>query len=129
MKEAKTRQCVYEEYIKWEKNPKEGGNKPNRIICLYERAIADVPLSESLWVGFIDYIATTIKDADYILETCKRSVANCSWSIELWTTYLTQAETYCQSHEDIKGFFIYKYKLIILFIYNTGVRTILVDEN
>lgn len=102
-KEAKNRQHLYEEYINWERNPKEGGNKPNRIMCLYERAITDVPLSESLWVDFIGYIAKTIKDADYILETCKRSVANCSWSLELWITYLTQAEAFSQSHEDITG--------------------------
>lgn len=93
----------YIEYIQWEKNPKEGGNKPTRIICLYERAIADLPLIHTLWADYIDYIAVTIKEADYILETCKRSVANCSWSADLWTTYLIQAETYNQSHEKITG--------------------------
>ncbi|XP_025423964.1 squamous cell carcinoma antigen recognized by T-cells 3-like [Sipha flava] len=99
--EVKDRLDSYVEYIQWEKNPKEGGNKPTRIICLYERAIADLPLIHTLWVDYIDYIAVTIKEADYILETCKRSVANCSWSADLWTTYLIQAETYNQSHEKI----------------------------
>lgn len=93
----------YEEYIQWEKNPKEGGNKPSRIICLYERAIADIPLTQKLWADYIDYIVTTIKEADYILDTCKRSVANCSWSSDLWITYLIQAEAHKQTHEEITG--------------------------
>lgn len=93
----------YEEYILWEKNPKEGGNKPNRIICLYERAIADIPLTQKLWADYIDYIAITIKEADTILDICKRSVANCSWSSDLWTTYLIQAEANNQTQEEITG--------------------------
>lgn len=102
-KEAKDRLDSYVEYINWEKNPKEGGNKPNRVICLSERAIADIPLEQTLWADYIDYITITIKDADTILETCKRSVANCPWSIVLWSTYLIQAEANNQSHEDITG--------------------------
>lgn len=94
----------YEEYIQWEKNPKEGGNKPSRIICLYERAIADMPLTQKLWADYIDYIVITIKEADYILDTCKRSVANCSWSSDLWITYLIQAETHKQTHEENTGY-------------------------
>lgn len=101
--ETKDRLDSYEEYILWEKNPKEGGNKPNRIICLYERAIADIPLTQKLWADYIDYIAITIKEADTILGICKRSVANCSWSSELWTTYLIQAEASNQSQEEITG--------------------------
>lgn len=102
-KEAKDRLDSYEEYIRWEKNPKEGGNKPSRIICLYERAIADIPLTQTLWADYIDYIVITIKEADFILSTCKRSVDNCTWSSDLWTTYLTQAEANNQSHEEITG--------------------------
>jgi hypothetical protein len=86
---------------------------------LYERAIADLPLIHTLWVDYIDYIAVTIKEADYILETCKRSVANCSWSADLWTTYLIQAETYNQSHEKITGILyilLFTKKLLIFFL-------------
>ncbi|CAH1722535.1 squamous cell carcinoma antigen recognized by T-cells 3-like [Aphis gossypii] len=100
-KEAKDRLDSYEEYIRWEKNPKEGGNKPSRIICLYERAIADIPLTQTLWADYIDYIVVTIKEADLILATCKRSVDNCTWSSDLWSTYLIQAEANNQSHEEI----------------------------
>ncbi|XP_001946245.2 squamous cell carcinoma antigen recognized by T-cells 3 isoform X2 [Acyrthosiphon pisum] len=100
-KEAKDRLESYEEYIRWEKNPKEGGNKPSRIICLYERAIADIPLTQTLWADYIDYIVVTIKEADFILATCKRSVDNCTWSSDLWIIYLTQAEANNQSHEEI----------------------------
>lgn len=72
---------------------------------MYERAIADLPLTHTLWVNYIDYITTTIKEADYILDTCKRSVANCPWSAELWASYLIKAEANNQSHEEITGLF------------------------
>lgn len=86
-----------------EKNPKEGGNKPSRIICLYERAIADLPLTQKLWADYIDYIVTTLKEDETILNICKRSVSNCSWSSDLWITYLIQAEAYNHSHEELTG--------------------------
>lgn len=70
---------------------------------MYERAIADLPLTQKLWADYIDYIVITIKEAEYILDTCKRSVANCSWSSDLWITYLIQAETYKRTHEEITG--------------------------
>lgn len=102
-KEAKDRLDIFEEYLSWEKNPKEGGNKPNRILCLYERVIADIPLAEKLWVDYINYVALTIKDADTIMNICKRSVDNCVWSLELWNTYLVQAEANNKSTEEITG--------------------------
>jgi len=115
-KEAKDRLDSYEEYILWEKNPKEGGNKPSRIICLYERAIADIPLTQTLWADYIDYIVLTIKEANFILATCKRSVDNCTWSSDLWTTYLIQAEANNQSHEEITGLlFIFLYTFFLIF--------------
>jgi len=76
---------------------------PNRIICLYERAIADIPLTHSLWNQYIDYIVTTIKKDDTILDICKRAVANCSWASDLWITYLIQAEANNKSKEEISG--------------------------
>ncbi|XP_050434403.1 squamous cell carcinoma antigen recognized by T-cells 3 [Adelges cooleyi] len=100
-KEAKDRLNPYLEYISWEKNPKEGGNKPNRIICLFERAVADLPLEQSLWTDYVDYVAFTIKEADTILNICKRSVANCPWSVILWCTYLIQAEANSLAHDEI----------------------------
>ncbi|XP_050527291.1 squamous cell carcinoma antigen recognized by T-cells 3-like [Daktulosphaira vitifoliae] len=100
-KEISERLSSYMEYINWEKNPKEGGNKPNRIICLFERAIADLPLEQSLWADYIDYIVTTIKEAETILIICKRSIANCPWSVILWCTYLIQAEVHMCPHEEI----------------------------
>lgn len=106
---------TYEEYIHWEKNPKEGGNKPSRIICLYERAIADIPLTQSLWADYIDYIVITIKESDFILTTCKRSVDNCTWSSDLWITYLIQTEANNKSHKEITGL-LYIFFLNIKFL-------------
>lgn len=73
---------------------------------MYERAIADIPLTQQLWVDYIDYVATTLKEDEIILNICKRSVANCSWSSSLWSTYLIHAETYKHPHEELKGFYI-----------------------
>lgn len=103
LKEAADRLDIYEEYLSWEKNPKEGGNKPNRIICLYERAVADIPLTRSLWENYSYYVADTIKDADTVLNICKRSVANCTWASELWNNYLIHAEANNKTSEEMTG--------------------------
>lgn len=73
---------------------------------MYERAIADIPLTQQLWVDYIDYVTTTLKEDKIILNICKRSVANCSWSSSLWSTYLIQAEAYKHPHEELAGFYI-----------------------
>ncbi|XP_050544805.1 squamous cell carcinoma antigen recognized by T-cells 3-like isoform X2 [Daktulosphaira vitifoliae] len=99
--EVVNRTSSYIKYLNWEKNPKEGGNKLNRVVCLFERAIADLPLEFSLWVDYVNYVAITIKDADTVLNVCKRSVANCSLSVTLWCFYLVQAEAKLCSHEEI----------------------------
>lgn len=111
--EAKDRLDSYEEYIQWEKNPKEGGNKPSRIICLFERAIADIPLNQKLWTDYIDYVITTLKEDKTITNICKRSIANCSWSSCLWIRYLIQAEANNHPHEELTG-------LLYLFIIKIG---------
>lgn len=104
---------LYEEYLQWEKNPKEGGNKPSRIICLFERAIADIPLNHKFWDDYIDYVATTLKEDETVLNICERSIANCSWSSDLWVKYLMQAEVFNRPHEELAG-------LLYLFIIKIG---------
>jgi len=72
---------------------------------LYERAIADIPLTQKIWADYIDYFATTIKEDVAILKICKRAVANCPWSSDLWTTYLIQAEVNNHPHEELTGYY------------------------
>lgn len=76
---------------------------------MFERAVADIPLNQKLWADYIDYVATTLKEDETILNICKRSIANCSWSSDLWINYLIQAEANNHPHEELTGQAYYMY--------------------
>lgn len=67
---------TYKEYIKVTKNPV-------TIVCLYERAVAQLSLNTSLWS---DYCIYAMSLGDLSDEVSKKAVRNCPWSEELWIT-------------------------------------------
>lgn len=59
--EPVSRLGVYQQYLAYEQNPREGGNDPGRVQCLYERVITDHCLESQLWLDYINYAVSTIK--------------------------------------------------------------------
>lgn len=70
---------------------------------MFERAIADLPTIQTFWVDYIDYVTKTLKEEETILNIYKRSLANCSWSSEIWTNYFIRAEVFNRPHEELTG--------------------------
>ncbi|KAF2892463.1 hypothetical protein ILUMI_13682 [Ignelater luminosus] len=70
---------------------------PATILCLYERAVADLSLHTSLWVKYCLY---TFDLGEVSLTVSKRAVRNCPWCEELWVMRLRILEQQqCSSQE------------------------------
>ncbi|KAK7595131.1 hypothetical protein V9T40_001564 [Parthenolecanium corni] len=75
---------IYQKYLSFEKNPYEGGNDPFRVRCLYERALVDNPLNESLWDDYIKYLSDVVKIPEDTMHACRRAIRNCPREEEFW---------------------------------------------
>lgn len=69
---------IYTEYIK-------ACSDPSMVLCLYERAVAQIPLNTTLWN---DYCSYTLKLGDVAINVSKKAVRNCSWEESLWIARL-----------------------------------------
>ncbi|PSN43747.1 hypothetical protein C0J52_06406 [Blattella germanica] len=88
----------YRAYLEYEKSNKD----PVRVICLFERAVADLCLDASMWLEYVEYIDSTLKIDSIVLPVCRRSVRNCPWSTALWQHYLRALERYEKPFEEVK---------------------------
>ncbi|XP_064460497.1 squamous cell carcinoma antigen recognized by T-cells 3-like [Ornithodoros turicata] len=88
----------YLSYLDFEE--KEGD--PARIQCLYERAVADHCLVPDLWKRYMTYLDLKLKVEAAVLPCHERSVRNCPWSADLWTSYLKALERFHHPHIKIK---------------------------
>lgn len=65
---------IYKEYIKVVKDPP-------TIICLYERAVAQLSLNSNLWN---DYCLYAMSLGDVSKDISKKALRNCPWAEDLW---------------------------------------------
>ncbi|XKL64324.1 hypothetical protein PGB90_004410 [Kerria lacca] len=93
---------LYQTYLDFEKNPKEGGNDPFRVRCLYERALTENPLNASLWSDYIQYLTEFVKIPEDIMLTCYRAIRNCPGEVKFWSHYMILMERSNKSKTDIK---------------------------
>ena len=63
---------------------KNNSNVP-RMTCLFERSVADCPLSEMMWVRYVQYVYTTLRDYSRAQELARRALRNVSTSSTIWT--------------------------------------------
>ncbi|XP_026677087.1 squamous cell carcinoma antigen recognized by T-cells 3-like [Diaphorina citri] len=101
--ESNSRLPTYESYLSYEKNPKEGGNNPTRVQTLYERALADLPLTDALWISYIKYMSSTIQLEEPVLKVIERALRNCPWISKLWVFYLQALERFGKPMLEITG--------------------------
>ncbi|GER38939.1 hypothetical protein STAS_15485 [Striga asiatica] len=88
-------------YLKFEHS----SGDPARIQILYERAIADFPISSDLWVEYTQYLDKTFKTAKIVRDAYCRATRNCPWVGDLWVCYLLSLERGQASQEELSTVF------------------------
>ncbi|KAL7119740.1 hypothetical protein ACP275_02G080600 [Erythranthe tilingii] len=78
---------------------------PARIQILYERAIANFPISSDLWLDYTQYLDKTFKTARIVRDAYYRATRNCPWVGELWVRYLLSLERSGGSEEELSTVF------------------------
>ena len=101
--EDASKATYYQGYLEHEKS----NNDPARVQCLYERAVADLCLDASIWLGYVEYLDSTLKIDSIVLPVFRRAVRNCPWNALLWQRYLRALERYNKPFEEIKGKFCF----------------------
>ena len=92
---------VYREYLEFELKEKD----PVMIQQLYERAITDNCLKESLWLDYLNYLEESLKIPDVSLRVYRRAIRNVPWCLTLWCDYLRAMERYHQPPREIRELF------------------------
>lgn len=88
-------------YLKFEQSL----GDPPRIQILYERAIAEFPISSELWLDYTNYMDKTLKTSSLVRDIYKRATRNCPWVGELWVRYLLSLERGHASEDELSAVF------------------------
>ncbi|XP_058767200.1 uncharacterized protein LOC131640841 [Vicia villosa] len=91
----------YMNYLKFEQS----SGTPARIQVLYERAIADFPLSPELWLDYTRYLDKTLKVGKIVSNVYSRATKNCPWVGELWVRFMLSLERGHASEKDLAEIF------------------------
>ena len=94
---------IYKNYLEYEKNPKEGGNELQRVICLYEHALTENPLNADLWFDYLQYVSDHKIPPEDQEKVCYRALRNCSSEVKFWCRYMTFLERRAASKSEITG--------------------------
>ncbi|BAF22752.1 uncharacterized protein [Oryza sativa Japonica Group] len=93
-----------EEFLKYIKFEESSGD-PARVQVLYERAVAELPVSTDLWMGYTSYLDKTLKVPAVLKSVYQRATRNCTWISELWVRYLLSLERIRASEEELRHVF------------------------
>lgn len=91
----------YMTYLKFEQSY----GDPARVQILFERAIAEFPISGDIWLDYTQYLDKTLKAARIVKDVYCRATKNCPWVGELWVRYLLSVERGHAPEEDISAVF------------------------
>ncbi|RLN84288.1 hypothetical protein BBJ28_00007256 [Nothophytophthora sp. Chile5] len=81
-----------------------GTSKESRqlVVCLYERAVAAMCLSPTLWASYLAYLEA--EEGDGKLRIAQRAVRNVSFDSSVWTQLLIEMERRQQKPDEISQF-------------------------
>ncbi|XP_057977846.1 uncharacterized protein LOC131164571 isoform X2 [Malania oleifera] len=88
-------------YLKYE----ESSGDPTRVHILYERAIAEFPISTDIWLDYIRNLDRTLKVGNVVRDVYSRATKNCPWVGELWVRHLLSLERGHASEKDVSAVF------------------------
>ncbi|CAL1385168.1 unnamed protein product [Linum trigynum] len=86
-------------YLTFEKSD----GDPARVQVLFERAVAEFPVSSDLWLDYVRYMDSTLKVGNVVRDVYMRASRNCPWVGELWVRYLLALERGHAPEEDISA--------------------------
>ncbi|KAI5593098.1 hypothetical protein BDE02_04G196500 [Populus trichocarpa] len=78
---------------------------PARVQVLYERAMADFPISIDLWLDYTRYLDRTLKVGNVLRDVYSRATKNCPWIGELWVQYMLSLERGRAPEKEISSVF------------------------
>ncbi|VVA96931.1 unnamed protein product [Arabis nemorensis] len=88
-------------YIKFEQT----SGDPTRVQAMYERAVAEYPVSSDLWIDYTCYLDKTLKVGKAITHAYSRATRSCPWIGDLWARYLLALERASASEKEIYAVF------------------------
>ncbi|XP_022155160.1 squamous cell carcinoma antigen recognized by T-cells 3-like [Momordica charantia] len=88
-------------YLKFEQS----AGDPARVQVLFERAVADFPVSVDLWLDYTRYMDKTLKVGSIVRNVYSRATRNCPWVGDLWVRYLLALERARASEGEIASVF------------------------
>ncbi|XP_058089960.1 uncharacterized protein LOC131236659 isoform X2 [Magnolia sinica] len=88
-------------YIKFE----ESSGDPARVQILYERAVAEFPVSSDLWLRYTHYLDKTLKVPNVLRGVYSRATRNCPWIGELWVRYMLSLERVGAPEKELSAVF------------------------
>uniref|UniRef100_A0A0D6R1C0 RRM domain-containing protein n=1 Tax=Araucaria cunninghamii TaxID=56994 RepID=A0A0D6R1C0_ARACU len=91
----------YLNYINFEK----ASGDPARVQLLYERAITDFPVVSDLWLGYTNYLDSSLKVPHIAKAVYARAVQNCPWVEALWAKYMLALERFDAAEEELSAVF------------------------
>lgn len=74
---------------------------PATVQSIYERALTDNPLDQSLWISYLNYLDRKLKIEVLSFGAYERAVRNCPWSSAIWCKYILSKERYGQQVADV----------------------------
>ncbi|OVA19144.1 RNA recognition motif domain [Macleaya cordata] len=86
-------------YLKFEQS----SGDPSRVQILYERAVAEFPVSSDIWLDYTRYLEQTLKVPKIIVDVYSRATKNCPWTGKLWVQYLLSLERNRTSEEELSA--------------------------
>ncbi|KAI0529387.1 hypothetical protein KFK09_001936 [Dendrobium nobile] len=78
---------------------------PARVQVLYERALADFPVSSDLWLGYTSYLDRTLKVSEFVKDVYSRATRNCTWIGQLWINHMLALERMSASEKELSTVF------------------------
>lgn len=79
---------AYKGYLLHEKQQRD----PGRITVLYERAVTDLSLEESIWLDYLIYLEDTIKIESVLDPVYQRASRNIPWCSKVWQKWIRSYE-------------------------------------
>ncbi|CAI5713932.1 unnamed protein product [Hyaloperonospora brassicae] len=119
-RDATTPELAWQQYLNFVKHrvlPLMSGDETKSeearhiVVCLYERAVATVCLSSTLWASYLDYVESGQLEADkWKLRGCekltiaRRAIRNVPFDSSMWTELLIEMERKGAPAEEISQF-------------------------
>lgn len=78
---------------------------PAAAQSIYERAVTAMPVDQSLWISYVNYLDRKVKIDELSFKAYERATRNCPWSSAIWCKYILSKERYGQGVDAVLPIF------------------------